>query len=37
VNDRPFGPDAAAILVTEHWSLLGTRSLNDAMSRATVS
>ena len=35
---RPFGPDAAAILATEHWSLLGTRSLiwNEAMSRATV-
>jgi hypothetical protein len=37
-SDRPFGPDAAAILATEHWSLLGTRSLiwNEAMSRATV-
>ena len=34
----PFGPDAAAILATEHWSLLGTRSLiwNEAMSRAAV-
>jgi hypothetical protein len=37
-GDRPFGPDAAAILATEHWSLLGTRALiwNEAMSRATV-
>jgi hypothetical protein len=37
-GDRPFGPDAAAILATEHWSLLATRSLiwNEAMSRATV-
>jgi hypothetical protein len=37
-SDRPFGPDAAAILATEHWSLLGTRSLiwNEAMSRATI-
>jgi hypothetical protein len=36
--DRPFGRDAAAILATEHWSLLATRSLiwNEAMSRATV-
>ncbi|HET6918330.1 MAG TPA: hypothetical protein VFI46_02570 [Jiangellaceae bacterium] len=38
VRDRPFGPDAAAILATEHWSLIATRSLiwNEAMSRATV-
>jgi hypothetical protein len=37
-SERPFGPDAAAILATEHWSLLATRSLiwNEAMSRATV-
>lgn len=37
-TERPFGPHAAAILATEHWSLLGTRSLiwNEAMSRATV-
>jgi hypothetical protein len=37
-GDRPFGPDAAAILSSEHWSLLATRSLiwNEAMSRATV-
>jgi hypothetical protein len=37
-SDRPFGPDAAAILATEHWSLLGSRSLiwNEAMSRTTV-
>jgi len=35
---QPFGPDAATILATEHWSLLGFRSLiwNEAMSRATV-
>jgi hypothetical protein len=26
-GQHPFGPDAAAILATEHWSLLGTRSL----------
>lgn len=26
-TDRPFGPDGATILATEHWSLLGTRSL----------
>ena len=34
----PFGPNAAQILATEHWSLLGTRSLiwHEAMSRATV-
>jgi hypothetical protein len=33
-----FGPYAAQILATEHWSLLGTRSLiwNEALSRATV-
>ncbi|MGH3476902.1 MAG: hypothetical protein ACRDQD_08690 [Nocardioidaceae bacterium] len=38
VAGHPFGPDAAAILATEHWSLLATRSLiwNEAMSRATV-
>ena len=37
-GDRPFGPDAATILTTEHWSLLGTRSMiwNEAMSRTTV-
>jgi hypothetical protein len=35
---RPFGPDAAAILATEHWSLLGTRALvwNEAMTRTTI-
>jgi hypothetical protein len=34
----PFGPNAAQILATEHWSLLGTRALiwNEALSRATV-
>jgi hypothetical protein len=37
-GDRPLGPHAAAILATEHWSLLAARSLiwNEAMSRATV-
>jgi hypothetical protein len=37
-DDHPFGPHAAQILGTEHWSLLGTRSLiwNEAMNRATV-
>jgi hypothetical protein len=37
-SDHPFGPDGAAILATEHWSLLAARSLiwNEAMSRATV-
>jgi hypothetical protein len=36
--ERPFGPDAAAILATEHWSLLGTRLLiwNEAMSRTSI-
>jgi hypothetical protein len=37
-SDHPFGPDGAAILATEHWSLLAARSLiwNEAISRATV-
>jgi hypothetical protein len=37
-SNHPFGPDAAQILATEHWSLLASRSLvwNEAMSRATV-
>jgi hypothetical protein len=37
-GNHPFGPDAAQILATEHWSLLASRSLvwNEAMSRATV-
>jgi hypothetical protein len=37
-SDHPFGPDGAAILATEHWSLLASRSLiwSEAMSRATV-
>jgi hypothetical protein len=37
-SDHPFGPDGAAILATEHWSLLAARSLlwNEAQSRATV-
>jgi hypothetical protein len=36
--DRPFGPHAAQVLATEHWSLIAARSLiwNEAMSRATV-
>jgi len=35
VSDHRGGPDAAAILATEHWSLLGSRSLlwTEAMSR----
>lgn len=35
---HPFGPHAATILATEHWSLLAARSLiwNEALSRATV-
>jgi hypothetical protein len=38
VADQPFGPHAAAILATEHWSLLGTRSAiwNEALNRTTV-
>jgi hypothetical protein len=37
-DDRPFGPDAATILATEHWSLLGSRTLiwNEAMSRTSI-
>jgi hypothetical protein len=37
-EDRPFGPNAALFLSTEHYSLLGTRSLiwTEALSRATV-
>jgi hypothetical protein len=38
-TDRdPLGPHAAAILSTEHWSLIAARSLiwNEAQSRATV-
>jgi hypothetical protein len=37
-SDHPFGPDGAAILATEHWSLLASRSLiwNEAQSRTTV-
>jgi hypothetical protein len=37
-SDRPLGPHAAAILATEHWSLLAARSLiwTEAQSRATV-
>jgi hypothetical protein len=37
-NDAQLGPHAAAILASEHWSLLAARALiwNEAMSRATV-
>jgi hypothetical protein len=37
-SDPTLGPHAAAILATEHWSLLASRSLiwNEAISRATV-
>jgi hypothetical protein len=37
-GDRPFGPDAATILATEHWSLLGTRTMlwNERMSRTGI-
>lgn len=37
-REHPFGPNAAQILATEHWSLLGTRSQiwHEALSRATV-
>ena len=37
-SDRPLGPDAATILATEHWSLLGTRSLlwSERMSRVAI-
>jgi hypothetical protein len=37
-DDDPLGPHAAAIVATEHWSLIAARSLiwNEALSRATV-
>ena len=37
-SDHPLGPDAAAILATEHWSLIAARSLlwNEAYSRTTI-
>jgi hypothetical protein len=37
-GEAELGPNAAAILATEHWSLIASRSLiwNEAMSRATV-
>jgi hypothetical protein len=37
-SDRPLGPDAATILATEHWSLLGTRTIlwNERMSRTAI-
>jgi hypothetical protein len=38
VGDHRLGPDAVAILATEHWSLIGSRSLlwNEAYSRTTI-
>jgi hypothetical protein len=38
VSGHPLGPDAVAILATEHWSLIGHRSLlwNEAYSRTTI-
>jgi hypothetical protein len=38
VSDHPLGPDAFAILATEHWSLIGARSLlwNEVYSRTTI-
>jgi hypothetical protein len=38
VSGCPLGPDAVAILATEHWSLIGHRSLlwNEAYSRTTI-
>src|SRR5215469_3122972 len=38
VSDHPLGPDAVAILATEHWSLIGHRSLlwTEAYSRTTI-
>jgi len=38
VSGHRLGPDAVAILATEHWSLLGSRSLlwNEAYSRTTI-
>jgi hypothetical protein len=38
VSDHPLGPDTVAILATEHWSLIGHRSLlwNEAYSRTTI-
>ena len=38
VSDHPLGPDAVAILATEHWSLIAARSLlwNEAYSRTTI-
>ena len=37
-GERPLGPHAPAILATEHWSLLASRSQiwNEALNRATV-
>ena len=38
VSNHPLGPDAVAILATEHWSLIAARSLlwNEAYSRTTI-
>jgi hypothetical protein len=38
VSGHQLGPDAVAILATEHWSLIGHRSLlwNEAYSRTTI-
>jgi len=38
VTDHPLGPDAVAILATEHWSLIASRSLlwNEAFNRTTI-
>src|SRR5512132_4682147 len=37
-GEHPFGPHAASVLATEHWSLIASRSLiwNEAMSRAGI-
>jgi len=37
-SNHPLGPDAVAILATEHWSLIAARSLlwNEAYSRTTI-
>jgi hypothetical protein len=38
VGDRPLGPDAVAILSTEHWSLIASRSMlwNEALNRTAI-
>jgi hypothetical protein len=37
-GDHPLGPDAAAILAAEHWSLLATRTMltSERLSRTAV-